>query len=152
MYEDNTEKEIYTLCLSVGLQVGTMAMTYTFTLTRTHKRADGNIAKLLGRYVRDRGVISLQEAIRKLTALPAGNLGIADRGHLVPGYYADIAVFDAATIMDHATYEDPHQYATGMVHVFVNGGHVLRAGEHTGALPGQVVRGPGWNGQRASLQ
>jgi N-acyl-D-amino-acid deacylase len=152
MSEENIEKQIALPWLSFGSDAGSMATTEPFTLTSTHPRAYGNFARLLGRYVRDRGVISLQEAIRKLTALPAGNLGIADRGHLVPGYYADIAVFDAATIMDHATYEDPHQYATGMVHVFVNGGHVLRAGEHTGALPGQVVRGPGWNGQRASLQ
>ena len=152
MSEENIEKQIALPWLSFGSDAGSMATTEPFTLTSTHPRAYGNFARLLGRYVRDRGVISLQEAIRKLTALPAGNLGIADRGHLVPGYYADIAVFDAATIMDHATYEDPHQYATGMVHVFVNGGHVLRDGEHTGALPGQVVRGPGWNGQRASLQ
>ncbi len=152
MSEENVEKQIALPWLSFGSDAGSLATTVPFTLTSTHPRAYGNFARLLGRYVRDREVITLQEAIRKLAALPADNLGITDRGRLVPGHYADIAVFDPATISDHATYETPHQYSTGMVHVFVNGGHVLRDGEHTGALPGQVVRGPGWNGARASGQ
>jgi len=152
MSEENIEKQLALPWLSFGSDAGSLATNEPFTLTSTHPRAYGNFARLLGRYVRDRGVITLQEAIRKLAALPADNLGIADRGRLVPGHYADIAVFDATTISDHATYEEPHQYATGMVHVFVNGGHVLEDGEHTGALPGRVVRGPGWNGEQAGRQ
>jgi N-acyl-D-amino-acid deacylase len=96
--------------------------------------------------VRDERVIPLEEAIRRLTSLPAANLRIRERGWLRPGNYADIVVFDADSIADHATFEQPHQYATGMKHVFVNGEQVLRAGEHTGATPGRVVRGPGWKG------
>jgi len=100
----------------------------------------------LGRFVRDEGIVSLEEAIRRLTAFPAANLKLARRGALKPGYYADIAIFDADKVQDHATFEKPHQYATGMVHVFVNGTQVLKDGEHTGATPGRVVRGPGWIG------
>ena len=88
----------------------------------------------------------MPEAIRKLTSLPADNIGIRERGRLVPGYFADIVVFDPGTIQDHATFEEPHQYATGVVHVLVNGEQVLRDGEHTGSTPGRVVRGPGWVG------
>jgi N-acyl-D-amino-acid deacylase len=93
-------------------------------------------------------VIPLQEAIRRLSALPAENLRLDRRGRLEKGYYADVVVFDPATIADHATYENPQQYATGVVHVFVNGVQVLKDGAHTGATPGQVVRGPGWKGPR----
>lgn len=85
--------------------------------------------------------------MRKLTSLPAGNIGIVGSGSLEPGFFADVVIFDPETIVDNATYEDPHQYATGMVHVFVNGKQVMAHGEHTGALPGQVVRGPGWAGR-----
>jgi N-acyl-D-amino-acid deacylase len=98
----------------------------------------------LGKYVREEKVISLEEAIRRLTSLPATNLKIKNRGMLAPGYFADLAIFDASRIADHATFEDPHQYSTGMVHVFVNGAQVLVDGEHTNAKPGRVVRGPGW--------
>ena len=94
--------------------------------------------------MRDEGIISLEEAIRRMTALPAGNLRIKDRGSLQPGYFADVVVFDPEDIQDHATYENPHQYATGVVHVWVNGTQVLEDGEHTDATPGRVVRGPGW--------
>jgi N-acyl-D-amino-acid deacylase len=100
----------------------------------------------LGKYSRDEGLIPLEEAIRKLTSLPAGNIGIRERGQLAAGYYADVVVFDPATVADHATFPDPHQYASGVEQVFVNGGHVLKDGVHTGALPGRVVRGPGWTG------
>jgi N-acyl-D-amino-acid deacylase len=100
---------------------------------------------LLGKYVREEKVISLEEAIRKLTSMPASNLRIAGRGSLKPGYFADLAIFNPDSIQDHATFENPRQYATGMKHVFVNGVQVLRNGEHTGTLPGKVVRGPGWN-------
>jgi N-acyl-D-amino-acid deacylase len=117
-----------------------------FVRSNPHPRAYGNVARLLGRYVRDDGVISLSEAVRRLTSLPAGNLRLRRRGALRPGFFADVVVFDPATIADHATFEQPHQYATGMVHVFVNGVQVLRSGDHTGARPGRVVRGPGWTG------
>ncbi len=91
-------------------------------------------------------MIPLEEAVRRLTSLSTTNLGIADRGLLAEGYYADIVVFDPGTITDHATFEEPHQYSTGVVHVLVNGTPVLADGEHTGATPGRVVRGPGWAG------
>jgi N-acyl-D-amino-acid deacylase len=103
---------------------------------------------LLGKYVRDEKVIPLEEAIHKLTQMPAGHLGIRERGALREGYFADVVVFDPDTIQDHATFAEPHQLATGVVHVFVNGESVLRDGEHTGATPGQVVRGPGWTGHQ----
>ena len=96
--------------------------------------------------MRDEKVISLQEAIRKLAALPSENLRLDRRGRLLKDYYADVVVFDPTTIQDHATFVEPHQYATGVLHVFVNGEHVLKDGEHTGATPGRVVRGPGWTG------
>ena len=91
----------------------------------------------------------LEAAVRKLAALPAENLGLKERGRLQVGYFADVAVFDPAKIQDHATFDNPRQYATGMVHVFVNGVQVLRDGEHTGAKPGRVVHGPGWKGDRS---
>jgi len=100
----------------------------------------------LGKYVREEKVVPLGDAIRRLTSLPAGNLRLKNRGQLAPGYLADVVVFDPQTIVDHATYENPQQYATGMKHVFVNGKQVLRDGEHTGATPGRFVRGPGYRG------
>jgi N-acyl-D-amino-acid deacylase len=115
-----------------------------FLQLRPHPRAYGSFARLLGRYVRDEGVAPLEEAVRRLTSLPAENLRLRDRGRLRPGYFADIVAFDAQTITDNATFDDPHQYASGVVHVLVNGTPVIRDGEHTGALPGRVVRGPGW--------
>jgi N-acyl-D-amino-acid deacylase len=115
------------------------------TLTKgAHPRTYGNVARLLGKYVRDEKVIPLEEAIRRLTSLPAETLKIADRGQLTDGYYADIAIFDPATIADKATFEKPHQYSVGMVHVLVNGVPVVTDGKHTGATPGRAVRGPGW--------
>ena len=96
--------------------------------------------------MREEGVIPLEEAVRKLTSLPAANLRISDRGRLAEGYFADVVVFDPATIIDHATYEDAHQLATGVTHVFVNGVMVLEDSEPTGAMPGRFVRGPGWRG------
>ena len=110
-----------------------------FLKSSVHPRAYGNFANLLGRYVRDEKVIPLEEAIRKLTTLPATNLGLRDRGALRSGYFADVVIFDPATIRANTTFEKPHQYATGVVHVFVNGTQVLRNGEHTGAKPGRVV-------------
>ena len=146
MSEDNVKRQIALPWVSFDSDAGSMAPEPPFTNASTHPRAYGNFARLLGKYVREEGVIPLEEAIRKLTSLPTSNLGITDRGMLTEGYYADVVVFDPATIIDHATFEDPHQYSTGVVHVFVNGGQVLRDGEHTGATPGRVVRGPGWTG------
>jgi N-acyl-D-amino-acid deacylase len=117
-----------------------------FLESSTHPRAYGSFARLLGRFVREENLIPLEEAIRKLSALPAENLGIERRGRLEEGFFADVVVFDPSSIQDHATYLEPHQYATGMVHVIVNGIPVLLDGEHTGAKPGRVVRGPGWSG------
>ncbi|HET6278499.1 MAG TPA: amidohydrolase family protein, partial [Candidatus Polarisedimenticolia bacterium] len=118
-----------------------------FLRSSVHPRAYGSFARLLGRYVRDERVLPLAEAIRKLTSLPAANLKLERRGLLRDGFYADIVAFDPETIRDHATFTEPHQYATGVVHLFVNGVQVLKDGEHTGAKPGRVVRGPGWSGR-----
>jgi N-acyl-D-amino-acid deacylase len=101
---------------------------------------------VLGKYVREEKVITLGEAIRKMAAMPAQNIGARDRGMLKVGYYADVVVFDPDTVTDHATFEKPHQYATGVDHVVINGVQVLKDGEHTGATPGRAVRGPGWRG------
>jgi N-acyl-D-amino-acid deacylase len=120
-----------------------MAPEGVFLKSMPHPRAYGNFARLLGRYVRDEKVISLSEAIRRLTSLPATNLGIDRRGRLEEGLFADVVVFDPAVIADRATFEEPHQYAVGVRHVLVNGVPVLRDGEHTGALPGRALYGPG---------
>jgi N-acyl-D-amino-acid deacylase len=149
MSEENVARQIGLPWISYCSDAGSYASEGIFLNSSTHPRAYGNFARLLGRYVRDERIISLEEAIRKLTSLPAGNLRIRDRGQLSAGYFADVVAFDPAQIQDHATYEDPHQYATGMVHVWVNGTQVLRDGEHTGATPGRVVRGPGWTGWSA---
>lgn len=146
MSEANVKKQIELPFMSFGSDAGAPAAEGVFVKSSTHPRAYGNFARLLGKYVRDEQVISLPEAIRRLTSLPAQNLKIRKRGALYPGYFADIVIFDPATIKDHATFENPHQYATGVAHVFVNGVQVLKDGEHTGATPGRVVRGPGWKG------
>jgi N-acyl-D-amino-acid deacylase len=145
MSEDNIRRQIRLPYMSFGSDAGALATEGVFMNDHPHPRAYGNVARLLGRYVRDERIITLQEAVRRLTSLPAANLGITDRGSLRPGHHADLAIFDPARIADHATFERPHQYATGMRHVFVNGTQVLRDGEHTGATPGRVVRGRGWN-------
>jgi N-acyl-D-amino-acid deacylase len=144
MSEENIKRQIALPYLSFGSDAESPATDGVFLKSSTHPRAYGNFSRVLGKYVRDEKVIPMEEAIRKLTALPASNLKIQKRGQLVPGYYADLAIFDPAKIQDHATFENPHQYSTGMVHVFVNGIQVLKDGEHTGAKPGKVVRGPGW--------
>jgi N-acyl-D-amino-acid deacylase len=118
-----------------------------FLKSMPHPRAYGSFARVLGKYVRDEQLIPMEEAIRKLAALPSQNLRLDRRGRLKEGFFADVVVFDPKTIQDHATFVDPHQYATGMLHVFVNGQQVLKNGEHTGATPGRVVRGPGWTGR-----
>ncbi len=147
MSEDNIKKQLKLPYLSFGSDAGAPAAEGDFLKTMTHPRAYGNFARLLGKYVREEKVIPLKEAIRKLTSLPASNLKIEKRGLLQPGYYADIVIFNPDTIKDNATYQKPHQYADGVIHVFVNGGHVLRNGEHTGATPGRFVKGPGWQQQ-----
>ncbi|HEX6904039.1 MAG TPA: D-aminoacylase [Thermoanaerobaculia bacterium] len=146
MSEDNVRRQVSLPWLSFGSDAEAPTNAGVFLKSNPHPRAYGNFARLLGKYVRDEKVISLEEAIRKLTSLPAGNLKIRDRGLLKEGYFADIAVFDPAKIQDHATFDKPHQYATGVKHVFVNGVQVLKNGEPTGAKAGRVVRGPGWKG------
>ena len=144
MTEENVKKQVALPYMSFGSDAGSMAPEGVFLNSSTHPRAYGNFARVLGKYVRDEKVISLEEAIRKLTSLPASNLKIKKRGSLTEGYYADLAIFDPEKIQDHATFSEPHQLSTGMVHVFVNGEQVLKDGEHTGATPGKVVRGPGY--------
>ncbi len=144
MSEENVKRQISLPYLSFGSDAESAAPEGVFLKSSTHPRAYGNFARLLGKYVRDEKVIPMEEAIRKLTSLPAGNLKIKQRGLLTAGYFADVVVFDPSKIQDHATFESPHQYATGMMHVFVNGKQVLENGEHTGAKPGRVVRGPGY--------
>ncbi len=146
MSEENVKKQIALPYMSFGSDAGSLATEGVFLESSTHPRAYGNFARLLGKYVRDEKIISLEEAIYKLTTLPATNLKIRSRGALKVGYYADIAIFDPNEIQDHATFDKPHQYSTGMVHVFVNGKQVLKNGNHTGKKPGRAVRGPGWTG------
>jgi N-acyl-D-amino-acid deacylase len=144
MSEENVKKQIALPWMSFGSDGGSLATEGVFLKSSTHPRAYGNVARLLGKYVRDEKVIPMEEAIHKLTTLPATNLKIKKRGALTEGYYADVVLFDPNTIQDKATFEEPHQYATGVKHVFVNGTQVLEDGEHTGELPGQVVHGPGY--------
>ncbi|MEJ7759440.1 MAG: D-aminoacylase [Gemmatimonadaceae bacterium] len=148
MSEENVRRQIAIPWISFGSDGSAPAAEGAFLKSNPHPRAYGNMARLLGRYVRDEKLIPLEEAIRRLTTLPAKNLKIVRRGELRRGFYADVAVFDPRRVQDHATFERPHQYATGMVHVMVNGVPVLRNGAHTGATPGRVVRGPGWKGKR----
>jgi N-acyl-D-amino-acid deacylase len=147
MSEENVRRQIALPWMSFGSDAGSLAPEGVFIKSSTHPRAYGNFARLLGRYTRDEKILTLQEAIRRLTSQPAGNLKIQERGSLTPGHFADVVVFDPAKIQDHATFEKPHQYSTGMTHVFVNGVQVLKNGEHTGATPGRVVDGPGRKGR-----
>ncbi len=151
MSEENVKKQIKLPWVSFCSDAGSLAPEGVFLKSKPHPRAYGSFARLLGKYVRQEKIITLAEAIRRLTRLPADNLKLDRRGRLEKGYYADIVIFDPETIIDHATFEQPHQYSTGMLHVFVNGTQVLKDGEHTGAKPGRVVRGPGWNSSRRSL-
>ena len=150
MSEENVKKQIALPYMSFGSDAESSAPEGVFLESSTHPRAYGNFSRVLGKYVRDEKVISMEEAIRKLTALPASNLKLKNRGSLAEGYFADIAIFNPETIQDHATFAEPHQLSTGMVHVLVNGEQVLKDGEHTGAKPGQVVRGPGWKKNNAN--
>jgi N-acyl-D-amino-acid deacylase len=144
MSEENVRRQIALPWVSFGSDAASMASEGVFIKTSTHPRAYGNFARLLGKYVRDEHVVPLEEAIRKLSSLPAATLRVKERGRLAPGYFADVIAFDPKTIADRATYEKPHQYATGVRHVWVNGVQVLKDGEHTGEKPGRVVRGPGF--------
>ena len=144
MSEDNIRQEIKQPWMSFGSDGASQAPEGVFLKSSTHPRSYGNFARLLGKYVREEKLISLEEAVRRLTSLPADNLKLHRRGALRAGYFADVVVFDPATVQDHATFAQPHQYSTGVQHVFVNGVQVLKDGEHTGAMPGRVVRGPGW--------
>ena len=143
MSEENIKKQLKLPWVSFGSDAASMAAEGTFLNSSTHPRAYGNFARLLGKYVRDEKVISLQEAIRRLAALPASNLGLAQRGLLKEGYFADVVIFDPKTIADTATFEKPHQYSIGMKHVFVNGVQVLKDGEHTSNKSGRALWGPG---------
>jgi N-acyl-D-amino-acid deacylase len=143
MCEENVRKQLSLPWMSFCSDSESLANEGVFLKSNPHPRAYGNFARFLGKYVREEKVTTLEDAIRRLTSLPATNLKISKRGALKPGYCADVVVFDPDKIADKATFENPHQYAEGMIHVFVNGKHVLKNGEHTGALPGQVVHGPG---------
>ncbi|MEJ7644612.1 MAG: D-aminoacylase [Chryseolinea sp.] len=144
MSEDNIKKQLKLPYVSLGSDAESAAPEGAFLKSSTHPRAYGNFSRLFAKYVREEKVLTIQEAIRRLTSLPATNLKIKKRGLLRPGNFADIVIFDPEKIQDHATFEKPHQLATGMMYVLVNGTVVLDKGEHTGALPGRVVRGPGW--------
>jgi N-acyl-D-amino-acid deacylase len=142
--EENVKRIAALPYVSFGSDGASFSEAKIFDEWGTHPRAFGTFARVLGKYVREEKLLSLEEAVRRLTSLPAFNLKIKNRGKLQTGCFADIVIFDANEIADKATYEDPKQYAVGMKHVFVNGGQVLNNGEHTGAMPGRIVRGPGW--------
>ena len=144
MSEENVRKQIALPWMAFGSDSPSQAPEGVFLQSSVHPRAYGTFARLLGKYVRDEKVIPLEEAVRRLTLFPAENLKLKERGALRAGWFADVVVFDPTRIQDHATYENPQQYATGMLHVFVNGIQVLKDGEHTAAKPGRFVRGPGW--------
>ena len=146
MNEDNLKREVALPWMSFGSDEASPAPEGVFLKSQSHPRAYGNVARLLGHYVRDEHATTLQDAVRRLTSLPASNIRIRQRGSLKPGYYADVVVFDPATIQDHSTYPKPDQLATGVNDVFINGVQVLSNGKHTGAKPGRFVHGPGWTG------
>lgn len=148
MSEQNVRRGLALPWVSICSDASAPAPEGVFLRSNPHPRAYGAFARFLSRYVRDAGVVPLEEAVRRMTSLPADVFRLRDRGSLAVGSFADVVVLDAAEIRDHATFDDPHQYATGVRHVLVNGTPVLRDGEHTGALPGRVVRGPGWTGRR----
>jgi N-acyl-D-amino-acid deacylase len=148
MSEENVKLGLSQPWVNIDSDAEAQAPEGPFLLSNPHPRAYGSFARFLGRYVRDQKVTTLQDAIRRLTRLPADTFKLRERGCFDAGCHADIVIFDPAKIADHATFEEPQKYATGVVHVFVNGVQVLKDGEHTGKMPGQVVRGPGWVGWR----
>lgn len=146
MSEENIVKKIQQPWMSFGSDAGAPATEEPFTLSGNHPRAYGNFARVYAKYVREEGVLTLAEAVRKMTSLPAENLKLRGRGRLKEGYFADIVIFDPETIQDHSVFDDPHQYSTGVNDVIINGIQVLKDGYHTGATPGVALRGPGWTG------
>ncbi|MDT7604024.1 MAG: N-acyl-D-amino-acid deacylase [Acidobacteriota bacterium] len=148
MSEENIKKQFREPWVSLGSDAESQAPEGVFLKNNPHPRAYGNFARFLGKYVREEKLMPLGEAVRRLSGLPATNLGLDHRGFLKPGMFADVVVFDPATIADRATFEQPHQFAVGVRHVFVNGAQVLRDGEHTGAKPGRALWGPGKVGAR----
>ena len=148
MTEDNVKKQVALPWVSFGSDEASYTPEGVFLKSNAHPRAYGNFSRVLGKYCRDEKVLTLQEAIRKLANLPAKHLKLQKRGELKVGNYADIVIFDPAKIKDNATFEKPHQYAEGMIHVFVNGVQVLKDGEHTGNKPGRFVKGPGYKNEK----
>jgi N-acyl-D-amino-acid deacylase len=148
MSEENVKKQVPVSWVSFGSDEASYTPEGVFLKSNAHPRAYGNFARVIGKYSRDEKVLSLAEAIRKLSRLPASNLKLKNRGELRTGNYADIVIFDPARVKDNATFEKPHQYADGMIHVFVNGKQVLKNGEHTGATPGKFVKGPGYKNEK----
>jgi N-acyl-D-amino-acid deacylase len=146
--EENVKRMLPLPYVSICSDAGSIAAEEPYIKDSTHPRAYGSFARLLSQYVREEKILSLEEAIRKMTSLPAANLKLKNRGSLKVGSYADVVVFDPNQIKDMATFEKPHQYATGVEHVFVNGAQVINQGEHTGATPGRCIRGAGWNGKK----
>jgi len=145
MSEENVERQVQLPWMSFGSDGGTFAAEGDVLNRQMHPRAWGNFARLFAKYVRDLELITVEDAVHRLTGFPADNLGLTDRGYLREGYFADIVLFDPDTIQDHATFENPHQYATGVDHVFVNGVQVLKAGEHTEKAGGRFIKGPGYH-------
>ena len=142
MSEENVALQMQQPWMKFGTDAGGVNPETTRALV--HPRSYGTYPRILGRYVREQGVLPLEEAVRKMSSAVATRLSIADRGVLKEGFYADIVIFDPETIIDHATFEDPHQVSEGVRDVFVNGVAVVKDGEHTGAKPGMIVRGPGY--------
>jgi len=148
--EANIRKELALPWVSFGSDEGAEEPEGVFLLSQPHPRAYGTFARVLGHYVRDEHALALADAVRRLAALPCENLHLRDRGHVAVGQFADLVVFDPATIADHATYDRPQQLATGVRDVLVNGVEVLHDGAHTGKFPGRVVRGPAWTGWKSA--
>jgi N-acyl-D-amino-acid deacylase len=148
MNEENLRKQVALPWLSFGSDEASYTNEGVFLKSNAHPRAYGNFTRVLSNYVRDEKIITLPEAIRKLTKLPATNLKLEKRGELKTGYYADIVIFKLANVKDNSTFDKPHQYAEGMLHVFVNGIAVLKNGQHTGSTPGRFVKGPGWKAKK----
>ncbi len=146
MSEDNLRKQVQLPWVSFCSDAGSIAPEGNFLSYHPHPRAYGSFARVIGKYVRDEALVTLQDALRRLSGFAADNLKLKDRGYIKAGYFADLAIFDPAKVQDHSVPGDPHQYSEGMAHVFVNGVQVLRDGDHTGNMPGRVVRGPGWRG------
>lgn len=144
MSADNIRKKVTLPWVSISSDAGSVVPEPPFTNSQPHPRTYGSFARLLAKYVRDEQVITLEDAVHRMSGLPAANLKLLERGLLKPGYYADVVVFDPKTVQDNATYENPHQLATGVTDVFVNGQQVIKDQQHTGAMPGRFVKGPGW--------